>query len=554
MQHVTGLARQRTETEILLTAAEAYPAFERAVLSAQTEIWASFRIFDPLTRLRSPEARVVGETWFDLIVHALQRGVAINIVISDFDPVARPSLHRGTWASLRRLWAAGEVAGPGSAPLRARAAMHPALTGVLTRAALWPQSQACLARTARWLNALEPARRQRALQDMPGLHGLLRTGRNGRVHARLRRLPRLHPASHHQKLAVIDRSQLYIGGLDLDERRWDTPEHDRPGEETWQDLQLLIRGPVVAEAQAHLESFLDVVEGAAEPPPQRRLLRTISRRRSLTLARFGPEPVVHEILDAHEMLAGRAERLIYLETQFFRDTGLARRLARAAREQPGLGLILILPAAPEEVAFGRNWGIDTRFGEYLQARCLRILEDAFGPRLFVGGAAQPRRHGRPSRGGPEQAGPEGKGGPEEYLGPEKDQLASVAADHMDRSHVKGAPLVYIHAKVSIFDDAAIVSSANLNGRSLRWDTEAGVYLTGRDEVRRLRERVMRHWLPAEADPRYLDPAQAVTMWRLLALRNSRLPPERREGFVMPYDIEAAERLGRSVPGVPEAMV
>ena len=29
--------------------------------------------------------------------------------------------------------------------------------------------------------------------------------------------------------------------------------------------------------------------------------------------------------------------------------------------------ILILPAAPEEVAFGRVWGIDSRFGEFLQA-------------------------------------------------------------------------------------------------------------------------------------------------------------------------------------------
>jgi phospholipase D1/2 len=553
MQHVTGLVRQRTETEILLTAAEAYPAFERAVLEAQTEIWGSFRIFDPLTRLRSPEAQAVGETWFDLIVHTLRRGVAIHLVISDFDPVARPSLHRGTWAALRRLWAAAEVAGPRAGPLRARAAMHPALTGALTRAALWPQSQACLARTARWLNDLPPAERQRALQDMPGLHDLLRPRANGQVRPRLGRIPRLHPATHHQKLAVIDRRQLYIGGLDLDERRWDTPEHDRPGEETWQDLQLMVQGPVVAEAQVHLESFLPVVEGEAEPAPQRRLLRTLSRRRAFSLSSFGPEPVLHEILDAHEMLAGKAQRLIYLETQFFRDTGLARRLARAAREQPELGLILILPAAPEEVAFGSNWGIDTRFGEYLQARCLRILEEAFGPRLFVGGAAQPRRHGHASRGGAEQAGPEGKDGPEVYLGPDAPE-PQVPPEAAGRDRLKGAPLVYIHAKVSIFDDAAIVSSANLNGRSLRWDTEVGVYLTGRDEVRRLRERVMRHWLPRDADPRYLDPAQAVAMWRMLALRNARLPPERREGFILPYDVEAAERLGRSAPGVPEAMV
>ena len=106
MQHMTRLARERTTTEVLLTASEAYPAFERAVLEARTEIWGSFRIFDPLTRLRSPEARRVGDTWFDLLADALRRGVAIHLVLADFDPVARPSLHRGTWSSLRRLWGA----------------------------------------------------------------------------------------------------------------------------------------------------------------------------------------------------------------------------------------------------------------------------------------------------------------------------------------------------------------------------------------------------------------------------------------------------------------
>ncbi len=551
MQHVTGLVRERTSTEILLTASEAYPAFERAVLEAQTEIWASFRIFDPATRLRTPEARAVGDTWFDLVAHTLRRGVTIHLAIADFDPIAKPSLHRGTWASLRKLWAAAEAAGPKAAPLRAVAALHPAVTGFLPRAVCWPQATFCVSRTARWLNAQDPERRRAALRDMPGLADFLRVARDGTVRPRRWGMPRLHPATHHQKLAVFDRRRLYIGGLDLDERRWDTPEHDRPGEETWQDLQLLVEGPVAAEAQAHLETFLDVTAGRTEPPPQRRLLRTLSRPRPWALGGFGPEPVTHEILDAHEMLAARARRLIYLESQFFRDTRLARRLARAGTENPELSVILILPAAPEEVAFGRAWGIDTRYGEFLQARCLRILDEAFGPRLFVGGAAQPRGRPRWRSGLPAQSGPEGKDGPEEFSGEDSPEVGTEGAG---RRLLKGASLVYIHAKVSIFDDAAIVSSANLNGRSMRWDTEAGVYLTDPQDVRRLRERVMLHWLPPDPDPRYLDPDRAVATWRLLALRNARLPPDRREGFILPNDIEAAERLGRAVPGVPESMV
>ncbi|MBC7140710.1 MAG: hypothetical protein H5U18_00880, partial [Rhodobacteraceae bacterium] len=51
--------------ETLLTAEQAYPALEREFLGARAEIWASFRIFDLTTRLRSDEAREVGKTWID---------------------------------------------------------------------------------------------------------------------------------------------------------------------------------------------------------------------------------------------------------------------------------------------------------------------------------------------------------------------------------------------------------------------------------------------------------------------------------------------------------
>lgn len=546
MRHVTGLQRERAGMEVLLTAAEAYPAFERAVLAAQSEVWGSFRIFDLRTRLRSPEARAIGETWFDLVAHSLARGVRWRMVISDFDPVARPALHRGTWASVRRFWAAAEVAGE-AADLRVTAAMHSAVTGLIPRLVFWPQIALALRSTARWLNDQGEGPRRAIVRDMPGLRDWLRSLRDGRVAPRLRGIPTLYPATHHQKLAVIDRQRLYIGGLDLDERRWDTPEHDRPGAETWHDLQLMLEGPVVAEAQAHLETFLDVVAGRAEPLPPRRLLRTLSRRRSGLVAGFGPQELLTEILQAHEMLAARARRLIYLETQFFRDAGLARSLARLGREKPDLACLLILPAAPEEVAFGGAMGLDTRFGEYLQARALRILLGGFGPRLFVGGAAQPRRAPR-SGDGQDAAGPEGWDGPGDQSG---DRESGVEG----RGLLRGAPLVYIHAKVSIFDDVgAIVSSANLNGRSLRWDTEAGVLLDRPSDVRALRERVMRHWLPDEADERLLDPSLAVPLWRRLALANARVAPERRRGFILPYDLKAAERFGQSLPGVPEAMV
>ena len=511
--------------DILVTAAEAYPALERAFLTAEREVWAGFRVFDLKTRLRSPEGLAVGSTWFELVIHTLRRGVEIRIVLSDFDPVARPRLHRATWRTVRMFWAAAEMAGPG-ARLVIAPSMHSAVAGIWPRLLFWPVVKARLGRMAAWLGRQVASHRLRALREMPGVSRML-AAKDAVPRPHPFHVPPLYPATHHQKLAVIDGQRLYIGGLDLDERFYDTPDHEQAGHETWHDVQLMLEGPVAADARAHLADFLDIID-ARQPPsppaPERdglRFVRTLSRRRGRGAWRFlSPEPAVSEIEAAHHAAVGQTDRLIYVETQYFRDRRLARRLAEEARRKPELRMILILPAAPDDVAFEGSTGMDARLGEFLQAKCLRILRRGFGRRLFVGGAAQPRRT-------------RAKG----------------------RAQLRGAPLVYIHAKVSIFDTGqAIVSSANLNGRSLRWDTEAGVVLTDPDTVLRLRERLMAHWLPDGAAADYFDPDRAVAAWWALAARNARLPPDRRRGFLLPYDLKSAEDFGRAVPLVPEEMV
>jgi phosphatidylserine/phosphatidylglycerophosphate/cardiolipin synthase-like enzyme len=523
---VKPTSTQQGPVGIHLTAAEAYPALEEAFLAAETEIWASFLVFDLKTRLRSDAAGAVGRTWFDLLVHVLRRGVAINFVISDADPIARPEMHRDATRSLRMFCAAAEIAGPG-ARLNIDVTRHPGETGLALRALIWPYIQRKLWKSAGKLNRLTPEHRTAALRDMPGLVANMRIRPDGKVVPCLWYLPRLFPATHHQKLAVFDRRLLYIGGLDLDERRYDTPEHRQKGSQTWHDLQLTLEGPAVAEAQQHLEQFRDIVGGTKVARTFRRLLVTVSRHRAFNLFHFGPEPVVSAIVTGHAVLAQRAQRLIYLESQYFRDSGFARHLARMARQNPQLTLILILPAAPDEVAFDKRQGLDSRFGEALQARALRTIRKAFGNRLFVGSPAQQRR---------------------------ADAQTDTGTDADGRDSLHGAPLVYVHAKVSLFDDqSAIVSSANLNGRSFYWDTEAGVYLNKSSDVADLRRRVMAHWLPEDAGPEAFATETAAKTWGIIARRNARARPEDRKGFLLPHDFAAAEAFGRSVPLIPEEM-
>ena len=164
-----------------------------------------------------------------------------------------------------------------------------------------------------------------------------------------------------------------------------------------------------------------------------------------------------------------------------------------------------MPGAPDDVAFSGSQSADARFGEFLQSRCLRILRRGFGARLLLVSPARPRQ-----------------------------------SDSDGRDTLEDAPIIYVHSKVSVFDDSrAILSSANLNGRSLRWDTEAGLDITRADQVAALRSAVMGAWLPKDHDATATAPDTAFAAWQDLALHNAETAPENRRGLIVPHDPEPA---------------
>lgn len=507
------------ELRVLLTAEEVYPAMERAFLSAETEISAGYRVFDLSTRLRSDEGLAVGEDWFDLITHILKRGVKIDFVLSDFDAVMAADLHRQSWDARRAFIAAAELARP-DARLTVINAAHSARVGILPRLVLWPRLIKEVNKTASRLNDMSGAQAARFLECAPGLRPLLRRTGGGRHAARRWPIPPLIPGTHHQKVCVIDRKTAFIGGLDLDERRFDDKRHQRVRDETWQDVQLICTGPVAGDVHRHLHEFLRVVAGNAPPAAGGRLLRTLSRKRKANWPFLAPLPMVRTIAEDHHRLIARARGLIYLETQFLRDRRLCSHLARAARDNPALSLIVVLPAAPETVAFHGNGGSDARYGEFLQAKCVTTLRGAFADRFTICSPVRPK-----------------------------------TLDSDGRDTLCGSPIIYVHSKVSIFDcDRAIVSSANLNGRSMNWDTEAGIVLNDDGHVDDLRKRIFGHWLGADAGPEFYAADSAAALWAERARRNAEVAPSARKGFLVPYDVRPAQAFGRRLPGIPEAMV
>lgn len=504
------------QLDVLLTAQEAYPALERQFLQANREIIAGFRIFDPWTKLLSSPAQDCGETWFDLVVHTLNRGVRVSLILSDFDPVVRPDMHQYAWGCVRGLLAAAE-ASQNADLLCVRASMHPARVGLLPRLLLWPRLLKEIRGALCDINTRSRAEKEQYLAQLPRLRPLVKW----RADTLVPRLapPPLVPVTHHQKLAVFDRQTLYIGGLDLNNRRYDTPQHQRHASETWHDCQLLLRGPVAQEAAHHLETF-EAVTGGRAPEPKQHLLRTISAKRRVALPFLSPKVVVSELAKQHAVQIARSEHLIYLESQFFRDRRLAEQLAQRAMENIGLSLILILPAAPEDAAFADDPSSDVAYGEYLQAKSIEIIKEAFGARVFIGSPAQPR-----------------------------------AAEPDGRATHYNAPIIYLHAKVSIFDDVcAIVSSANLNGRSMAWDTEAGIATDDQSEVTQLKERCFKHWLGPEAGEEFYSTSDACAAWSARAAHNAARTPNDRTGFILPHAAEPGAALGHNLPGVPDEMV
>lgn len=507
--------------EILITAGEAYHAFERAVLEAEHSIDAGFRVFDLTTSLYSDSARAIGDTWFDLLAHKLDQGVRVSLQLSDFDPVVRANMHACTWRTLRLASLLREVTRNPDL-LCVRACLHGARVGWLSRMGLWLKSRGLVVKTAAGHNDLDPPRRDRFRLERPGLSALWLLDDRGQARTRFWPAADLAPASHHQKLAVIDGKRVYIGGLDLNDRRYDTKDHELDSGETWHDVQLLIDDADLARtALVHLAEFADVSLGRKTPSDlPKPFLRTISCAHDNPIATLSPKPLQREIRQAHLDHIRDARDMIYIETQFLRDQDIAKALCDAGRRVPDLSLVVILPAAPEDVAFEGATSADARYGEYLQAKSVDRLSRAYGARLFVGSPVQKRRESNP-----------------------------------DRSTLHNAPVLYVHAKLSIFDDrAGIVSSANLNGRSMNWDTEAGVELSDPALVSQLKHRCIRHWIPVGALDPYLSGPDAAQAWSDLAQRAAGTTPEQRQSFIVPYHVAPARRFGRNLPAVPEEMV
>lgn len=488
----------------LITAGQGFPALERLASEAHDELFLSFRIFDPATKLRLPELQSRGlTTWTDLLAEIAGRGVSLRILLADFDPLFTADLHRLAWRSAQQI----EDAVGGDT--RVLCAPHGQEAGPL-----WH-----LLMRGRIKRALDSLRSRDPKELTPVEQAVLRGSTV------------LRPVTIHQKFAVADGRVSVIGGLDVNERRFDTPDHDRPADETWHDVSMHVDDDRFGAAlRFHFaQSWNSALDCGASPsdgdltrldiPAPRRLedpalVRTLSAP-CRGAGRLSPENRIAEHEETLITAIGEARDSIYIETQFLRHKPIADALANAAGKNPDLNLIALMPPFAERVLFNSDHGWDARHAHALQVRALARIRDAFGPRAALVAPARP-----------------------------------VAADD-DGPAVHGAEPIYVHSKVTLIDDDfGLVGSANLNGRSLRWDTEASVRFRAPETVAGLRAQLAAKWLGDAAQD--ADIHRAAT-WRDIATQNAQRAPEARVGFVLPYPLERVRRFSRSLPFLPDDM-
>ncbi|MEQ8585570.1 MAG: VTT domain-containing protein [Thalassobaculaceae bacterium] len=310
-------------------------------------------------------------------------------------------------------------------------------------------------------------------EALPTVNLMLTT--SSRVHMRLDdALP--FGACHHQKLALIDDAIGFCGGLDVTRERWDTTGHipedprrvsPKGGIYTpFHDTHMAVTGPAarmlgdLVRRRWRAVDPDDIPEidapGDIWPEGLTAQFTDIEVGLSLTEPSLNDNPAVWQIERVYKEAIRHAERLVFIENQFITAPGIARALTQRLEERPELEVVIITPAV-------QNTWLETK-------------SMGGGRRMF--------------RAQLEEAGV-------------LDRVTLVAP--VTRAADGTTASVMVHSKLMIVDDRFLtVGSANLNRRSMRFDTEANLVLIGdtrerRDAIADIRHRLLGEHLGLSPD-------------------------------------------------------
>jgi phosphatidylserine/phosphatidylglycerophosphate/cardiolipin synthase-like enzyme len=285
-----------------------------------------------------------------------------------------------------------------------------------------------------------------------------------------------HPSmsAHHMKLLVIDDRVAFCGGIDMTIGRWDTRDHldhDKRrrspmgfAQGPWHDATTCVSGPAAAtlgelarirwEHATHEK--LEPVEASSDPWPQE--LEVEFRNLDIGIARTLPEyedqPQVCEIEAMKLAMIGAAKKWLYIESQYFASRKIAEAIAERLREPDGPEVVVINPD-------GADGWLEAKAMDTARIRLLKLAREADLHHRF------------------------------RLLYPVND------ARHP----------IYVHAKIMIVDDSMLkLGSANLNNRSMGYDTECDIIIEAKPGDRATAEKIIAQRNDLLAEHLGCDPA------------------------------------------------
>ncbi len=277
-------------------------------------------------------------------------------------------------------------------------------------------------------------------------------------------------ACHHQKMLVIDDQIGFCGGGDIGPDRWDTPEHlddDPRREKTRRDhkdydsrheVMSVVDGDAAVvlgelfrarwlRATGETLSPWEAGDSPAWPDGVTPDFHEVAIGLSRTEAAWRGRPEVREVEALHLEAIRAAKRLIYMENQYFTSPLMAEALATRLRETGGPEVVLISTQHSPSY-FDRATMDKTRlnFIAHLQAADPGGRFHAYSPVTTLGRT------------------------------------------------------IIVHAKLTIVDDGLLrIGSANVNNRSMGFDTECDLSIEAQDapareRIAQRRTRLIAHWL------------------------------------------------------------
>ena len=277
-----------------------------------------------------------------------------------------------------------------------------------------------------------------------------------------------HPtgASHHQKIAVVDDSVAFVGGMDLAGGRWDTDEHrasdprragkDQPYPPT-HDVQAVVDGEAARALSAIAldrwrsatgESLPAIpATGSVWPDGVKPDLDDVLIGISRTDVGADGNGNRLEVEQLHFDLIDAARQFLYIENQYLTSAAMVTAISRRLEATDGPEVLILLPL--------RNAGwLEEHTIELLRFQCIRRLRDA-------------DRFGRL-------------------------RLCYPVVPELDDDAVQ------IHSKILVVDDRLFrVGSSNLTNRSMRLDTECDLTIEARGDDERTAIAKLRNRLLAE---------------------------------------------------------